>query len=810
MPARDQIADSTLLPSPRRALAVAVSAVLTGADARAQDAAGIEEVVVTATKRAETLQEIPLAVTAFSSGDIDKRDFEGFDDYSKFVPGLSFGNREPAGTSIVFRGVASSGLQYGARPSSCVYLDEQPITAAGRNPDPRLIDIERLEALRGPQGTLFGDSCQSGTLRILTNKPNLDGFDSWIEAGGSSVDNGDYGFDVGAMANVPLTETMAVRFVGFHGHEAGYIDNVFFPSPGGEFDSAGNVGNDVNTTKISGGRVALRLEVTPDLIFDATAMYQDKSSDGFGDMNLFVGDLEHVRYLPEKLDEDWYQIGLSMEAKLDWADAVVTGSYFNRDFRYDADAVDYQFFNFQELFDHSKYAIYDFGGDTQGAFAISDNDTESVSFEARLSTPADSDSKWNGIIGMFYNKSDNFSFFQSGNEPLAQGVPAFDYLNYLAYYVRYDVNAPLHNPNQACGRIIGPQGRPTCSIPPTTNWYWATYDSTLEQFAIFGELNFDFTENFTITAGGRWYRVEEDRTTRIGALMQGDFPDVATDLVFNDSQAKSLETGFLPKASIEYRMTPDHMAYFTFSEGFRSGGGNTGRRDSIFAGRFASYKSDLIINHELGVKTEWFDGTLQVNLSGYHMKWEDIQIQIEDPDPFLFQLGFVNFPEAKIDGFEMDVHWVPSDQWDLGGALSYNKARISKTETLGDFTAVKGTPLPITPDWKFSFWVEYTFAMELLGAEPYARFDFVHTGESISSLGGFEAAVVGVPPTPQDPYDVGDLSFGLTADMWEASFTIDNVWDERGEDYFNNRWGRQRLSINQPRTFGLTFKRRFN
>lgn len=802
MNVREQLSEPSLLPCPRRALALAVSAALTGSfGARAQDdVGGIEEIIVTATKRSETLQEIPLSVTAFSSDDIDKRDFKGFDDYAKFVPGLSFGNREPAGTSIVFRGVASSGLQYGARPSSCVYLDEQPITAAGRNPDPRLIDIQRLEALRGPQGTLFGDSCQSGTLRILTNKPDLTAFDSWVEVGGSKVDHGDFGYDTSAMANIPFNDVLGIRLVGFHGQEAGFVDNVLSTSPGGQFDNAGVVGDDVNTTTVSGGRIALRLEATPDLTFDATAMFQDKNSDGFGDMNTFIGDLEQVRFNPEKLDEQWYQIGLNMEAKLGWADAVVTGSYFNRDFTYDADAVDYQFFSFQELFDHTIYAIYDFGGDTPGAYAQTNTDTDSVSFEARLSTPADSDSKWRGIIGVFYNKSDNFTFFQSGNSTLARAtpVPAFTYLNYLAYYIRYDVNAPLHNPNQAF------------PLGPTTNWYWATYDNTLEQTAIFGELNFDFTENFTITAGGRWYRVEEDRHTQIGSLMQGDFPDITTDLVFANNKAHSIESGFLPKASIEYRMTPQHMAYFTFSEGFRSGGGNAARRDSIFANQFASYGSDLIINHELGVKTEWFDRALQVNIAGYHMKWKDIQIQVEDPDPFIFQLGFVNFPQAKIDGFEVDAHWVPTDEWDVGGALSYNKARISKTQALSDVSAVKGTPLPLTPDWKFSMWVEYTFAMEVFGAEPYARFDFTHTGESVNSLGGVEATVGENPPKTQEPYDVGDLSLGLSAEMWEASLYVDNVWDERGDVFFNNRWGRERRSVNQPRMFGFTFKRRFN
>src|SRR5690606_3145708 len=158
----------------------------------------------------ESLQEIPLAVTAFTTHEIDKRNFNTFEDYAKFVPGLSFGKREPGGTSIVFRGVASSGLQFGARASSCVYLDEQPITASGQNPDPRLVDIQRLEALRGPQGTLYGDSCQSGTLRIITNRPDPEAFDSWVEVSGSKVDGGEAGYDVSAMLNVPVGANMAI------------------------------------------------------------------------------------------------------------------------------------------------------------------------------------------------------------------------------------------------------------------------------------------------------------------------------------------------------------------------------------------------------------------------------------------------------------------------------------------------------------------------------------------------------------------------------------------------------------------------
>ena len=795
-----------LFPSPRKTLAVAVSAAVAGS-AAAQEQQYIEEVLVTATKREASLQDIPVAVTAFGTEEIEKRGFDSFQDYAKYVPGLSFGKREPGGTSIVFRGVASSGIQYGARASSCVYLDEQPITASGRNPDPRLVDIERLEALRGPQGTLYGDSCQSGTLRIITNKPNPTEFDSWIEGTGSLVDGGDAGYDFSGMVNVPLGDRFAVRFSGFRAEEAGYIDNVLSPSPGGTYDNSAFVEDDVNTTTYTGGRAVASWTPTDSIVVDASAMFQETKMDGLGDMSLgladgsyrtVAGDLEQVRFNDEKQDDQWYQLGLTISADTGWGNLTVTGAYFNRDTKYHMDAVDYQFFNFQEAVDRTVLPlIYDFGGDVLNGFAINDLDTESWSIETRLATPADPSSRWQGLVGFFYNRTKNFTFFQSGNDSML-GSNAALYLNYLAYYIRYDASAPLFRGTD--------QAFP---LGPTNNWYWATYDSTLDTVAIFGEFNFDFTDNFRITAGGRWYRLEEDRRSSLGGLMQSDFPNLATDLVLSDIPAKSSESGFLPKAGIEYRINDDDMVYFTYSQGFRAGGSNTGRRDSIFAHENRTYRSDLIINHEFGAKTAWLDGRLQVNAAAYIMKWKDIQIQLEDPDPVIFQLGFVNFPQAKIKGFEMEFVYVPTESLQTGGSLSYNDAYISKTETFGAFTAVYGTPLPITPDWKAGLWLEYTFQTELLGATPFARFDYSHTGESVNSLGGFEAIVGGVDPTTQDAYDIGDFRIGLDADTWNAAFFIDNVWDERGEQFISNRWAVQRLSINTPRTFGLTFRKRF-
>ena len=172
--------------SPTLAAAVSATLSMAGGAASAQTSGGLETIIVTATRRAENLQEVSESISAFDTAAIEIRGLKQMDDYVKYIPGMSLGVREPGATTIVFRGVAASGLSYGAVSSSALYLDEQPITQDA-NPDPRLIDIERLEALRGPQGTLYGASSQSGTLRIITNKPDPSEFDGWVDAQVTSI-----------------------------------------------------------------------------------------------------------------------------------------------------------------------------------------------------------------------------------------------------------------------------------------------------------------------------------------------------------------------------------------------------------------------------------------------------------------------------------------------------------------------------------------------------------------------------------------------------------------------------------------------
>src|SRR5688572_7837263 len=375
-------------PGPQ-ALSAAISAVLTvaGGTAAAQEQApavtGLGEVIVTATRRAERLQDVSESIAAFDSDAIAMRGIQQIDDIVKFIPGMSIAQREPGGTTIVFRGVASSGIQFGAVSSSALYLDEQPITQSGRNPDPRFIDIERVEALRGPQGTLYGASSQSGTLRVITAKPDPSGFDAWTEAEVTSVSDGDVGYDVSAMLNLPLAEDrLSLRMVGFAAEDAGFIDNVLTQSKGQTFDNADVVEEDVNTVNTVGGRAALRLDISDSVDLTLSGIYQDISADGHGDVTPAssdgfgypdVGDLEQVRFSEESLDDSWYQLGLTLNAATPIGDLVLSASYFDRDFHYEADATDYEWnFNCPKCdvdynanqpppFCQPNYVIYDFG-----------------------------------------------------------------------------------------------------------------------------------------------------------------------------------------------------------------------------------------------------------------------------------------------------------------------------------------------------------------------------------------------------------------------------------------------------------------
>jgi outer membrane receptor protein involved in Fe transport len=785
-------------PSGSISLTAAVSAVLSMAagTAAAQETTSLDEVVVTATRRAEKLQDVSESISAFDTSAIAMRGLQQMDDIVKYVPGMSLAQREPGGTTLVFRGVASSGIAFGAVSSSALYLDEQPITQSGRSPDPRLIDIERVEALRGPQGTLYGASSQSGTLRVITQKPDPSGFDAWAEAQVSDTKDGSTGYDISAMVNIPLaSDRLALRLVGFAAEDAGFIDNVLASSQGESFDNSDVVERDINNIETTGARAALRFDITENVDATLGAIYQDVTADGHGDVTVGAGDLRQVRFEEESLDDKWYQLGLTMNASLPIGDLVISASYFDRDFHYEADATDYEFnFNcpaYDSLgnanppppFCAPNYVIYDFDGDPRG-FATNDEQTEIETFEARLQSSNDAESRWSWLGGVFYSKETSHTEFDSFVRGY-ENTPAFAYFAYLEYNVYNG------------------------SLDPTETWFLGRYDTELEQKAVFGEIGFDVTENFTITAGGRWFEYDRDFT------LHQEAPRGFSGFSLTDATTQTDESGSVYKLNLSYRVNDDQLVYATYSEGFRVGGSNPVRPVSILPGEFSP---DELTNYEIGAKTEWMNNRLRFNIAIYQMDWDDFAVQIEDPQPGVFQLGYVNLPTAEITGIESEFSFAINAAWQVDATLGWNDGEISDATVLTltddngvdyEFPVAKGARLPLTPDWSATVGVEYRSGGQLFNAQPFVRVDLAYVGESVNNLEGIESVVAAGGVQFQEAYQTGDFRIGLEGERWTTSLFVDNFWDERADLFLSNRWAVQRQSINRPRTIGLQYRYSF-
>lgn len=831
--------------TPRKTLSATISALCAGvplAQLHAQDAGSqglaLEEVIVTATKRgALSLQDVPISITAFTGEAIKAQGFKKIDDYFGQIPSLTFGRVEPAGTNVIMRGCAISGFAFGDNPTTGVYLDEQPITAAGFNPDPRLVDIERVEALAGPQGTTFGDASQCGTLRIITNKPVVGENNAWVDVTGTSVQHGELGYDVSAMLNTTISDQLAFRLVGFSARDAGYIDNVLSDSPRGTFDNADVADDDVNGVDVYGARAALRWQPSETWTIDLQGIYQESDQDAFGDADINerywedrgLDDWEQIRFYEETFDDEWYQIALTAEGDLGWAVVTATGSFFHRESLERTDATTY-LQSFQEYNDYVRayynpYAnVYDWGGDPK-ARIYSRGETDRETFEVRLATTEDMSSRWSLLVGAFYNKNETPKVpFKS--QVVAQGdncteyyaaAPgcsgAFTYLSYLHYY------------------YFGTFSK------PSDNWWTGIYESELKSTALFGEATFDVTENFSITVGGRWYDIETERTLVQGALidpLENLYPNCGTeedrlawqedgipqdgfDLCFTDIAAESDESGFVPKLNATWFWSDQNMLYATYSEGFRRGGGNGGRRGSIFAadGPFGSYESDTLKNYEIGTKNTFMDGRLTLNATFYHMVWEEIQIQTEDPQPAFFAVGILNFPEAEINGVEADFSFAATRNFTLSGTLGYNDAELSEEATLwpgtdSERTAPDGTRLPLMPEWKYSLTGRFNFDTAMWNATPYVLGTWTHNGDSLNSLAGIQVSInqAGVRVTPS--YDIVNLRFGLEADGWSAALFVDNLFDEYARLFFSERYTQTRATVLPPRTYGITFRKDFD
>jgi outer membrane receptor protein involved in Fe transport len=773
-------------------IAYAVSAALTGSYAPeviAQDqTVDLEAVVVTARKREETLLDIPQEIQAISQEQLERANLDSVKEFSRFVPSLSYNATVPGRGTIYFRGVADDSSSFIADASAAIYLDEQPLTQSALQPEIRLIDIERIEALPGPQGTLYGSSSQAGTLRYITNKPDPAAFTTDVALDAYTVDEGDEGYEVSGVANIPLGETAAIRVVGFSARDAGFIDNVLGTSLGGGFDNAGLVEDDINGIEYTGGRAALRWFPNENWTVDGSVVYQQMDANSYSEADFFKEnysqhpelagrELAVVRFVDESRSDEWTQLALTLQGDIGPTQFTSASSYFTRRIAYFQDNTDYTFYLSHAF--GANYAIYDLGPDPVGLGWRDGPYVDRIAQEFRLQGATE---KVTWVTGLFYEKvEEGFSFFSRIQD--YEDTPSFAARSDYAVYYGFDPLEPGSTDNA---------------------FYHSKNDQKTEQYAAFGEVTYSPSEHWSLTAGLRWF----DHTRTRDYFTQQPNGNFTSNL----GTAENSTSDFTKKLSIQYNINENAMVYALYSDGFRAGGRNVVRPGTVLP---ADYDEDFLDNYELGFKSRFAGGRYTLNLTAFKMEWKDYQIETTDPGP-LFAILVANVGDAEIEGVTLDFSALLWDSLDVGLNLQLLDPKTKANEPI--LGLLPGERLPFSAEEKGAIWAEYTFPGEIAGGNVYVRYQWSYMGNSLNGLPNpdldDDGNVIRIfEPTLQPAYQLSDFKIGLAADDWEIYAYVDNIFDERAIyfDQFTETVIAQRnnnfKTISDPRSWGLGFSK---
>lgn len=775
-------------------------------------------IIVTAQKRSENLQNVPISIQALGTQKLDQLGVASFSDYAQQLPSVTFqALGGTPGTNVVYmRGVASGGdgNHSGALPSVGVYLDEQPVTTIGGNLDVHVYDIARVESLSGPQGTLYGASSEAGTIRIITNKPDTGSFYGSVDGEVNTVNKGGQGYKLEGIINAPISPSAALRIVGWYQRDAGFIDNVAGTRTfcgtatrdaednidgclrdGISVNNAAFVKKDYNYTDIYGGRAALKVDLDENWTVTPQFMIQETKSHGSYGFDPSVGDLQVQRFFPEFRNDRFWQAALTIEGKLGNWDVTYAGAYLDRKTFQSSDYTDYS-----EAYD-SLYQSY---GGLANYFYYQDS----------LGNTIDPRQK---VIG-----SDHFKKL---SQELRIASPASEPLRFVGG-VFYQYQSNLINQDYQIanlGPLVSVNGRP--------GTLWLTQQKRVDQdYAAFGEFSLDVSPTVTLTAGGRLFHYDNTLVGFFGfgrnpAFIQGADgnpppnaagssrtgvaacftqsgvrlrdaqlagqanttllpPEVAGGPCTNLGEftadgvepVKASGTGGTYRFNATWKPNSDILTYATVSRGFRPGGIN--RR-----GDFGAYEPDYLTNYEVGFKTTLANGMLRLNGAVYQQDWKNFQFAYLGPNSFTI---ITNGPNARIRGFDIDAS-ISIDRLSLNVSGAYTDAKIRNnlcaavdpTFTCAgadnSITAPAGTRLPITPQWKMSGTARYTVPMG--AAKFYGQLNATYQGSASSDLRVDFAAAQG----RLEGFGQVNLAIGAEWSTFSIEAFLRNLTDERGQ-----------------------------
>ena len=316
-----------------------VAALLPAGAALAQDNAtpAIDEIIVTATKRHMSIQDLAQSISALTAEDIEKQGLDSLEDIVAAMPSMTLAADLPGRNKIVFRGMNTGNDEYRTDSQASVYLDEIPMTAVSQQLSPRVVDMERIEILPGPQGTLFGASSQAGTMRYITNKPNSDGFSGSIDMSVSTTKGGDGSYDISGHVNIPVSDNFAIRAVGYTVDEGGWVDNVLGDSLNGFEDNAAYVKENFNTWGVTGGRLAAKWDIGDNWSALASIITEESETKGNWDIDPAIGDELTTRFHDEFRLDDWTTYGLTITGDLGFAELTSASAWVDRTVTYEWD-----------------------------------------------------------------------------------------------------------------------------------------------------------------------------------------------------------------------------------------------------------------------------------------------------------------------------------------------------------------------------------------------------------------------------------------------------------------------------------------
>lgn len=783
-------------------LRAAISMLLAPVTLMAQEAVGpgttLEEITVTASKRSESMQDVAVSMTAVSQEQLDGMGVNNFEDFARTQASLGYTSVGANKLKLIVRGLSEGppeNTDYQIQSTVGIYIDETPVTSAVATPDLHILDMERIELLRGPQGTLYGAGSMGGTLKLVTNKPNLADFTARVEATYAAIDGGDNDFEVSGVANAPLGDKNALRLVAYTKEDGGFIDNT---ATGEE---------NWNTIETTGGRASWLLQPTDDWSILATYMHQRVEVGGRNRMEPELGDLKFYGPGPDSQEDTVDLLGLTINySGLGFADVVSATSYYegHNDFFFDWSDVGYV----------AAEPLFFFTGTEPIVWQHIDQTYEVISEEIRFVSKGDGALRWTAGV-----------FIDSEKTGYEQTVWADDLATLMSI-------TPLGAASVQPGGVA--------YVGDDIIYYSDSNDHKVEQVALFGEFTYAFSDKWSATIGARYFRVDTETSGRsVGAqniitggaaaaaearlIEQGLSPTPAQILaeVFSttglvDSSATGSDDGVNPKVGLEFRPNDDLLTYATASKGYRTGGVNGGMAVSFGAPQ--TFGPDSLWNYELGFKSTVLDGRMTLNASVYYLDWSDI-ISVGGVNGFRYR---VNGGKASVKGSELDIALQATSHWYFRAGVAYNDSQLDEnicsnlisdapcTPESTDLVGLKGDQLVGSADLSYTAGVQYE--NQLTGTLAWrAALDFQHVGKSFDRYESMPDV------QEQGDYDQTNLRFTLMSDSgWELALFGKNLTDERGvtnatyvQGNLNPSQDWLRWSIIRPRTYGITARYSF-